>query len=250
MEAKKEMNQEICRLEKRGSVYLLTLVGPGEHRLNPTLIEAIHSAVRHIKAEPESSSSSAALVTTAEGKFFSNGYDLAWAQGVRSNHQLMSSKLRSLISDLISLPMPTIAAVTGHASAAGFILALSHDYVLMRKDRGFLYMSELDIGLKISAWILAMIKCKVNDPRTRRDLVLGAAKMTAKEAVERGFIDSVHDTAEWTVGAAVELGERLVKSKRDGHVYAHDRTILMKEVLATMVFDEMTDELGSTRSKL
>ncbi|KAK6933206.1 hypothetical protein RJ641_036100 [Dillenia turbinata] len=40
---------------------------------------------------------------------------------------------------LSSLPMPTIATINGHAASFGFIFALSHDYIIMRKDKGFLY---------------------------------------------------------------------------------------------------------------
>ncbi|KAL5733273.1 hypothetical protein ACOSQ2_032965 [Xanthoceras sorbifolium] len=244
----------MCTLEKRGSLYILTLVGPCEHRLNPTLLDAIHSALRRVKAESTSSSSSSpppsTLITTAEGKFFSNGYDLAWAQSVPLNFQLMSLKLRSVVAEFISLPLPTIAAVTGHASAAGLILALSHDYIFMRRDRGFLYMSELDIGLKISAWFMALIGCKVLEPAARRQLVLRAAKLTAKEAVERGIVDSAHDSAEETVKAAVELGKELVMRKWDGHVYAQNRMVVLKEVLDSLVSDETVDGVTSTRSKL
>ncbi|KAL8208838.1 hypothetical protein R6Q57_008250 [Mikania cordata] len=55
----------------------------------------------------------------------------------------MANLFKDVVADLISLPMPTIAAVTGHAAAAGLLLAISNDYVLMRRDRGVLYMSEL-----------------------------------------------------------------------------------------------------------
>lgn len=227
----------MCTLEKRGNVYILTLTGPGEHRLSPAMIDSIQTTVRRVKVDP--AASSAVLITTAQGKFFSNGYDLAWAKSIQSNFQLMSSKLRSLISDLISLPMPTIAAITGHASAAGLIFALSHDYILMRKDRGFLYMSELDIGLKITAWFMAVIKNKVGEPMARRDMVLRAAKLTAKEAVEKKIIDAAYDSAAETIRAAVDLGEELVKRKWDGHVYAQNRVVILKEVLAKMATDEL-----------
>ncbi|KAG6401815.1 hypothetical protein SASPL_138682 [Salvia splendens] len=73
-----------------------------------------------------------ALITTAQGKFFSNGYDQAWALSEPARPKIISKKLRLLVED--SLPMPTIAAVNGHASATGFILALSHDYLLMRRQ--------------------------------------------------------------------------------------------------------------------
>ncbi|KAK6933207.1 hypothetical protein RJ641_036101 [Dillenia turbinata] len=59
--------------------------------------------------------------------------------------QFVFSQFGSLITEFLSLPMPTITAVTGHAATVGFIFALTHDYIVMRKDRGFLYFRELNI---------------------------------------------------------------------------------------------------------
>ncbi|XP_028797193.1 enoyl-CoA delta isomerase 1, peroxisomal [Neltuma alba] len=220
----------MCSLEKRGNIFILTLTGTDEHRLNPTLLNAIRSALRRVRSE---ASSSSALVTTAHGKFFSNGYDLAWAeaQSFKDRKLLMDSLLRSVVTDLISLPMPTISAVSGHASAAGCILALSHDYVLMRSDRGFLYMSELDIKLVLPPWFMAILKAKIGSPAARRELIMKAAKVTAKRAVEIGIIDSAHDNAEETLKAAIELGEGLVKRGWEGHVYAQNRMQVLADVL-------------------
>ncbi|KAI4338123.1 hypothetical protein L6164_016472 [Bauhinia variegata] len=163
----------MCPLQKRGNLFILTLTGADEHRLNPILLNAIQSALRRVRAEARASS---ALITTAHGKYFCNGFDLAWAQSLEDRMVLMDSMLRSVISDLISLPMPTIAAVTGHASGAGYILALSHDYILMRSDRGFLYMSELNIKLVIAAWFIALVEAKIGSPAARREVVMTAAK--------------------------------------------------------------------------
>ncbi|KAJ9175693.1 hypothetical protein P3X46_014224 [Hevea brasiliensis] len=232
----------MCTLEKQGNLYILTLTGPGEHRLNPKLIDSIQSALRLLRDQPLYPSS--ALITTAHGKFFCNGYDLAWGQSAssapitQSRFQLMSLKFRSLISDLISLPMPTIAAVTGHSSTAGFMLALGHDYVLMRKDRGFIYMSELDIGCD---------SCLVYG-----DVVLTAAKLTAEMAVERRIVHSAHESAQATVEAAVGLGNELVRRKWDGRVYANNRLVVLGEVLDKIGFDETVEGQNgdSTKSKL
>ncbi|XP_019176149.1 PREDICTED: enoyl-CoA delta isomerase 1, peroxisomal-like [Ipomoea nil] len=233
---------ETCSLEKRGNVFLLTLTGDDEHRLNPTLIDSIRAAVRRARAEAAAGPS--VLITTSHGKFFSNGYDLAWASSDTARLESMDSKLRSLVSDLLNLPMPTIAAVNGHASAAGFVIALSHDYVLMRKDRGFLYMSELDKGMEIPAWFVALLKSKAASPRAWREVVLKAAKLTANMGMEVGVVDSAHGSPEETVKAAVELGEKLVARGWDGHVYAHCRRT---------VYSNVSVSLGSdleTRSRL
>lgn len=63
----------MCTVERRGRVHLITMTGAGEHRLNPDLLVALRSAVA-------ASAGAGALVLAAEGKFFSNGFDLAWAR--------------------------------------------------------------------------------------------------------------------------------------------------------------------------
>ncbi|KAJ6350213.1 hypothetical protein OIU78_006393 [Salix suchowensis] len=120
--------------------------------------------------------------------------------------------MRGLASDLISLPMPTIAAITGHASAAGMAFALCHDY------------------------------CKIGNPKARRDVVLTAAKLTAEMAVEKGIVDKVGGSAEETVEAAVRLGEEMFKRKWDGQVYAKNRMVVMGKVQDELGFDGTVEE--------
>ncbi|XP_051117218.1 enoyl-CoA delta isomerase 1, peroxisomal-like [Andrographis paniculata] len=236
----------MCSLDRRGDVFILTITGDDEHRLNPTRIDSIRAALRRAKLETRP----AALITTAQGKFFSNGYDLDWAFSHQDptrrldRARLMSRKLRLLVEELISLPMPTIAAVTGHASAAGFILALCHDYLLMRKERGFLYMSEVDIKFKISAWFTAIVKNKIASPRVWRDVILKAEKITADRGVEMGIVDSSHATAGGTLEAAVALGMELVRRQWSGEVYAGCRRVMFEGVLATLRTDETVEDSG------
>ncbi|KAL0540976.1 hypothetical protein IC582_021002 [Cucumis melo] len=226
----------MCSLQRSGNIFILTLTGSGEHRFNPQLLDSIRSSLRQVRSDVESavstdSSSNFVLITTAEGKFFSNGYDIDWERTSMNQMILMDDKLKSVVSDLITLPMPTIAAVSGHASAAGFIFAMSHDYIVMRRDRGFLYMSELDIRRVIPQWFAVLVKSRIGSAAVRREVVLKAPKLTADKALELGIIDSAHDGAEETVAAAVRLGEDLVARKWDGHTYAGNRMELLSEVL-------------------
>ncbi|KAH1034763.1 hypothetical protein GYH30_054947 [Glycine max] len=136
----------MCTLKKRGNIFILTLTGEGEHRLNPTLLDSIQSSLHRV---PQEATASSALVTTVHDKFFSNAYDIAWAQSsdeVKERMILMDSLLHS----------PTIAAVIGHASAASYTLAFAFTHVLLCSDRGFLYMSELDINLVVPTWFMAL----------------------------------------------------------------------------------------------
>jgi len=222
--------KKMCSLEKRGNVWILTLAGDdAQNRLNPTLIDYLASALSRLASNATPGS---VLLTTAHGKFFSNGFDLAWARSASSpaaaydRLQSLVASLRPIIAALLSLPMPTIAAVNGHASAAGFMLAISHDYVLMRGDRGVLYMPEVDIGLPLPDYFVAVMRSKIRSPAVLRDLGLGGAKMTAAEAVKVGIVESAHDSEESTVEAAMRLGEQLARKKWVGVVYAEIRKSL------------------------
>ncbi|XP_057785936.1 enoyl-CoA delta isomerase 1, peroxisomal-like [Salvia miltiorrhiza] len=229
----------MCSLERRGDVFILSITGDDDHRLNPTLIDSIRAALARVKSE---STRSCALITTAEGKFYSNGYDLAWALSDPTRPRIMSKKLRLLVEDLISLPMPTIAAVNGHAAAAGFILALSHDYILMSEDGGCVQMGEVDINYRVSMWFVRVLRSKIGSPQILRDVILRAEKIGARRGVEWGIVDSAHATAAATVGAALELGADMAGRRWDGKLYAANRRSVFADVLAVMERDEVVGE--------
>nr|XP_043629709.1 enoyl-CoA delta isomerase 2, peroxisomal-like [Erigeron canadensis] len=229
----------MCSLEKRGNIFYLTLTGTDDHRFNPTVISSIRSSLAQVKSQ---STPGTVLITVAEGKFFSNGFDLAWAKassGGSSSEAVnllrhMVRLFKDMVADLISLPVPTVAAVTGHAAAAGLMLAMSHDYVVMRRDRAVLYMSEVDIGMTLPDYFTALIRSKVAKPEARRDLLLRGMRIKADEALAKGLIDSAHDSAEKATEAAVHMGEELAKRKWDGEVYAEIRKSLYPELLSVL----------------
>ncbi|KAA0049274.1 hypothetical protein IC582_012603 [Cucumis melo] len=223
----------MCTVEKRGNFFILTLTGDDDHRLSPSLINSILKALSQVKAQ---ASPASVLITTSHGKFFSNGFDLPWALAAgsvsaarhRINHIIEIFK--SVVAELISLPMPTIAAITGHAAAAGFTLALSHDYLIMRSDRGVLYMRELDLGLTLPDYFMALFKSKIGSSLAMRDLILRGMKVRGEAAVRMGIVDSAHHSEVSVVNAAVRLGEQLVGRNWDGEVYAEIRKSLYPEI--------------------
>ncbi|KAG6757365.1 hypothetical protein POTOM_037673 [Populus tomentosa] len=233
----------MCTLEKTGTnIFILTLTGADEHRLNPTLIDSILSALRQAKSQATKGS---VLITTSRGKFFSNGFDLAWAQAASSKPKAterlhhMVELLKPVVAELISLPMPTIAAVNGHAAAAGLILALSHDYIHMKRDRGVLYMSEVDIGLPFPDYFTALFRAKVGSPSVLRDVLLRGTKVKGDEAVRRGIVEAAHDNEERLSEATMRLGEQLASRKWLGEIYKEIRKSLYPELCGVLGLDHL-----------
>ncbi|PON92013.1 Crotonase superfamily [Trema orientale] len=232
----------MCTLEKRGNLFFLTLTGDDDHRLGPAVIESLVSALSQLKSQATRGS---VLITTAQGtKFFSNGFDLAWARSADTKtgavdrlHQMVAS-FKPVVAELISLPMPTIAALPGHAAAGGLLLALSHDYILMRRDRGVLYMSEVDMGLPFPDYFAAAMRSKIGSASARRDVMLRGAKIRGDEAVRLGIAESAHDSAESALEAAVRLGEQLAQRKWNGEVYAEIRKSMFPDLCAVLGVSE------------
>ncbi|KAK2647236.1 hypothetical protein Ddye_022431 [Dipteronia dyeriana] len=137
-----------------------------------------------------------------------------------------------VVAEFISLSMPTIAAVNGHAAAGGCALALCHDYVIMRRDRGVMYMSEVDLGLTFPCYLSALFRAKfVGSAQALRDVMLRGAKIRGEEAVRMGIVDSAaHDSEEEVAEASVRLGEQLAFRKWNGQVYAEMRKSLYPDL--------------------
>ncbi|MCB1683769.1 MAG: enoyl-CoA hydratase/isomerase family protein, partial [Pseudomonadales bacterium] len=107
-------------LSRDGDVFTLTMTA-GENRWNTSFVRAFAKALDEVEA----SEGPAALVTTsASGKFFSNGLDLDWVQDPDAHPEAgdraaFGAEFMTLMGRMITFPVPTLAAVNGHAFGAG-----------------------------------------------------------------------------------------------------------------------------------
>ncbi|CAI0374970.1 unnamed protein product, partial [Linum tenue] len=215
--------------EKRGDFFVLTLTGD-EHRLSPAAIADVLSSLREAKSQATRGS---VLITTSQGRFFSNGLDLGWARSAGSRSEA-AERLNHMVDSLISLPMPTVAVVQGHAAAAGFVLALCHDYVFMRSDRGVLYMSEVDLGIPLPDYFTVLFRAKIGSVSARRDALLRGTKIRGADAARLGIVDGVKGSEEELKDAGIRLAEQLAARKWDGEIYKVIRQSLYPELCGVL----------------
>ena len=122
-------------LRREGSVFVLTLQA-GENRLNRPFLDALNRAFDTVEASP----GPAALVTVGEEKFYSTGLDLDWLGGAgQGEAPRFVNTVIALFARLVALDVPTVAAINGHAFAAGGMLAIAHDFRMMRADGGVVH---------------------------------------------------------------------------------------------------------------
>lgn len=197
-------------LERIGDVIVLDM-GAGEKRFNPTAIAAMNASLDEIDTHV-SAGEQIALVTTGSDKYFTNGIDLDWMFGpeAQASPETIPDFLASMMgvwARVLALPIPTVAAVNGHAFAGGAMFVLAHDHVLMRADRGYWCVNEVLLQLPLAPGMQAILEAKLPRP-TLRKAILTAHRFDAAAAVDAGIADEAHDGAVLR-DRAVELAQSL-----------------------------------------
>ena len=99
-----------------------------ENRFNPTFIKKIHKALDKVE---EYKKSTCLITISTSQKIWSNGVDLNWIRDNPDHAYTLFQDFVKLVGRLYIFPVPTIAAINGHAFAGGLMWALGHDYRFM-----------------------------------------------------------------------------------------------------------------------
>jgi Delta3-Delta2-enoyl-CoA isomerase len=178
----------VPKLERDGEVFVLHLDPDDENRFHPDWLAAVNAALDEVEAAPLP----VALVTIGSGKFWSNGLDLAWllANGDQAGPYVDS--IHGLFARVLSSPVPSVAALNGHAFAGGGMLALAHDWRVMRADRGFFCLPEVDISIPFTDGMAALIQARLMKQTAHTAMTTGK-RYGGSEAHAVGIVDATSD---------------------------------------------------------
>ncbi|XP_061189925.1 uncharacterized protein LOC133197747 isoform X1 [Saccostrea echinata] len=161
----------------------------GQNRWNLTTLSQLNNALDEV----ERNKSASILVTTGEGKFYSNGIDLDWLNSTGRSSDAGRQFYTVLLDTLwrvMHFPIPTVAAINGHCFAGGAFLALCHDYRVMRSDRGWISWNETLISLRITDSLSEILERKLNI-EALRESVIYAKRLTGPEALKLKIVDRI-----------------------------------------------------------
>ncbi|MFC4051470.1 enoyl-CoA hydratase-related protein [Actinomadura syzygii] len=212
-------------LQRDGDVYVLRF-DAGENRFGPDFLAAVEDALDTVAKND----GPGALVTAGTGKFYSNGLDLDWLGAHRDEFEPYLGRVHALYARLLTLPMPTVAAVNGHAFAGGAMLALAHDFTVMRTDRGYFCLPEVDLGMSFTPGMSALIRARLSAATAHEAMITGR-RYTADEARAAGIVQRTAAEAD-VLPAAVELAASL--AAKNGTVVGEIRTGMYGPALAAL----------------
>jgi Delta3-Delta2-enoyl-CoA isomerase len=174
-------------LDRIDDVFVLDL-GETENRFHPDWLASVEGHLSVV----EQAEGPRALVTTATGKFFSNGLDLDWLGGHGDQMAAYIARVQQLFARVLALPVVTVAALQGHTFAAGAMLALAHDHRVMRADRGFWCLPEVDLGMPFAAGMAALIRARLT-PQAAHEAMVTGRRYGGGDALAAGIVDRVAD---------------------------------------------------------
>ncbi|MEE6179430.1 enoyl-CoA hydratase-related protein [Mycobacterium sp. 050134] len=184
-------------LDWDGKIAVLHL-GEDENRFSMPFLDTIDSHLDEIE-----STGAQGLITSGGPKFYSNGLDLDWlaAHGDQTQHYV--ARVQGMLARVLTFPMPTAAAITGHAFGAGAMLAMAHDFRTMRSDRGYFCFPEVDIRIPFTDGMAALIQAKLT-PRAAIASMTTGRRFGGGDAAEFGIVDDAA-AEDAVVSAATDL---------------------------------------------
>jgi enoyl-CoA hydratase len=221
--------------------------------INHDLARQVIAAYGRAKDDP---SARAVILTSAFDKVFSAGLDLKLA--VNMNGQGLREFLEVFYYEMheaqYRMGKPTIAAVTGHAKAAGVTWAVSCDMIVASEDAEFAY-PEINVGL-IPAMHVVHLPREIGRHRAAELLFTGDT-ISARALYEYGVINYVVPAAE-VLPKARELARRVTKKSpigikllRDAFMRANDlgyRREMESVVETTVILKESEDSKAALRA--
>jgi len=160
-----------------------------ENRFNPDFLEACLDVLDEVENETDAST---LVVKSSHEKIFSNGIDLEWLAPVIQKGDINTAKdyfyqMNALFKRIVTYPMITIAAITGHAFAGGAILCCAFDFRFMRSDRGYFCFPEVDLGIPFLPGMNTMLK-KAIPLYKLEEMEYTGKRLTAEECEEHHII--------------------------------------------------------------
>ena len=177
-------------LTKDGPLWIIEL-GAEENRFTPEFLSPVEEFLHEVASDGEP----AALCTIGAGKFYSNGLDLDWLGAHPDQLGPYVQRVQALLATVLTLPVPTVAAVNGHAFGAGAMLAMAHDSRVMRQDRGYFCFPEVDIDIPFTPGMTALLKAKLT-ARTALDAMTTGRRHAGPDALAAGLVDRTSSAAE------------------------------------------------------
>tara|TARA_R110001599_G_scaffold99294_1_gene254552 strand:- start:6233 stop:6901 length:669 start_codon:yes stop_codon:yes gene_type:complete len=200
-------------------IAVITMDDGKANAINPTMLDALNTALDQAETDAK------AIVITGRPDRFSGGFDLKMMMGASPEDvRKLVMGGGALALRLFTMPMPVIAACTGHGIAMGCFILLSCDKRFGASGAYKIGANETQIGMVLPVFALELCKARLNPLYMTESVVMGTL-FSPEEAVTVGYLDKV-TAPENVLAEAMAEAERL--KALPGAAVAGNKKILRK----------------------
>jgi enoyl-CoA hydratase/carnithine racemase len=223
-------------LAERDGIAVLTADRPPANAMDVELLDELVGAVAELAERPPP-----ALVLAGRPGFFSAGLDLKAVPDYGPEElRRMVDGINGMAIGVYALPCPVVCAITGHAIAGGFVLAVCGDHRVASTE-GKYGLTEVKVGVPYPQGAIGVVRAELS-AAAARVLVLGNRLVDAAECVRLGAFDEAV-APDAVVDRALEVAKELAELPAE--IYARTKAELRDATVAELRAAAQTDPLLS-----
>jgi enoyl-CoA hydratase len=209
-------------VERDGGVVVVTMNRPDA--MNAVDVEHAGELRTRLAELARDDEARVVVLTGAGEKAFIAGADIKYMQKLGVHEGLRWAELGQACAELLeTMPKPTIAAINGYALGGGCELALACD-IRLAASTAKLGQPEINLGI-LPGWGGSQRLARTSTLGYAKELVFTGRMVDAAEALERGFVNAVHEPGELMTKAR-ELGAQLASKSAVALAAAKEATNL------------------------
>lgn len=172
----------------KDKVAIISLDREVTNALNLQLLNELSEALNHVKQDAGTQS---LVLTSSNDKFFSIGFDIPQLIHLpKEEFGYFYKTFNQVYTDLLRFPKPTVAAITGHATAGGCILALCCDYRFIAEGRKLMGLNEVKLGVPVP-YPVACVLTQIVGARIAREIMYTGDFYPPEDLFQMGMVDQV-----------------------------------------------------------
>ena len=221
---------EAISIDYHGKVMLAKLNRNVTNALNVESVQELSNVLRQVESD---AAVHGLVLGSSNEKFFSIGFDIPELFELsRDDFRDFFRLFNQVCLNLYTLPKPTVAAITGHATAGGCILALCCDYRFIAEGRKLMGLNEVKLGAPVPYLADRLLHTLVG-VRQARNMMESGEFYAPEETLDMGVVDEVLPMKELEK-RAIEQAEKLGSMPGSGYgrIKRNRVEVLAADVLA------------------
>jgi enoyl-CoA hydratase/carnithine racemase len=185
---RKGAGMKMINVENRDSVALVKLSREVTNALNLELIEELSEHIRTAANDP---GVHGLVLASRNEKFFSIGWDIPQLYELqREEFAVFYRAFNRTCLDLYTMPKPSAAAITGHATAGGCILALCCDYRFIAEGKKLMGLNEIKLGVPVP-YLADRLLVSIVGVQNAREIMESGDFYLPEQSLQMGMVDQV-----------------------------------------------------------